>query len=116
MDMDMDRDVDVGMAMDVGWRISWRTLARTRARTHAIRGVRHIERAWQCAWHADARCALTTTSVPCHARVSLRPCTLPCTCRSPDGQFLCCPHAFKKPVHIAVVLRRPKSGNAWAQE
>lgn len=26
---------------------------------------------------------------------------------SPDGQFLCCPHAFKRPIHIAVVLRRP---------
>jgi len=26
---------------------------------------------------------------------------------SPDGSFLCCPHAFKRPEHIAVVLRRP---------
>lgn len=35
---------------------------------------------------------------------------------SPDGQFLCCPHAFKKPVNIAVVLRRPASGSEWAEE
>ena len=38
---------------------------------------------------------------------------------SPDGQFLCCPHAFKKPVNIAVVLRRPSGtagDNDWAQE
>ena len=35
---------------------------------------------------------------------------------SPDGQFLCCPHAFKKPVNIAVVLRRPASGSEWMQE
>ena len=35
---------------------------------------------------------------------------------SPDGQFLCCPHAFKKPVNIAVVLRRPTSGSEWEQE
>ena len=38
---------------------------------------------------------------------------------SPDGQFLCCPHAFKKPVNIAVVLRRPSGqpgDDGWAQE
>ena len=35
---------------------------------------------------------------------------------SPDGQFLCCPHAFKKPVNIAVVLRRPLEGTDWQQE
>ena len=38
---------------------------------------------------------------------------------SPDGQFLCCPHAFKKPVNIAVVLRRPSGQpgeDGWAQE
>ena len=38
---------------------------------------------------------------------------------SPDGQFLCCPHAFKKPANIGVVLRRPTgtAGNdEWAEE
>ena len=35
---------------------------------------------------------------------------------SPDGQFLCCPHAYKKPVNIAVVLRRPLQGSTWQQE
>ncbi|KAL1500118.1 hypothetical protein AB1Y20_012791 [Prymnesium parvum] len=37
-------------------------------------------------------------------------------CWSPDGQFLCCPHAYKSPANIAVVLRRPRDENAWEQE
>ena len=35
---------------------------------------------------------------------------------SPDGQFLCCPHAFKKPMNIAVVMRRAQERGAWVQE
>ena len=35
---------------------------------------------------------------------------------SPDGQYLACPHAFKRPVHIAVVLKRPTSGAEWREE
>ena len=35
---------------------------------------------------------------------------------SPDGQFLCCPHAFKRPANIAVVLRRPAADAGWVQE
>ena len=34
---------------------------------------------------------------------------------SPDGQFLVCPHAFKRPAHIAVVMKRPL-GSTWRQE
>lgn len=38
--------------------------------------------------------------------------------RSPDGQFLCAPHAYKKPAHIAAVLRRPTGvdTSAWTPE
>ena len=28
---------------------------------------------------------------------------------------MCCPHAFKKPVNIAVVLKRPRDGNEWSE-
>ena len=34
---------------------------------------------------------------------------------APDGQHLCCPHAFKKPVNVAVALCRPTSGTAWVE-
>ena len=37
-------------------------------------------------------------------------------CWSGDGQFLCCPHAFKKPVNIATVLKRPAAGSEWKEE
>ena len=36
---------------------------------------------------------------------------------SSDGQFLCCPHAYKKPANIAVVHRRPAgAGQEWPHE